>query len=88
VAQVLGVVALVAPLPRALRMFAYAGFTIDVTAAIISILAVGDPWHQVVIPVYALAMVLVSYFTWSGREGAATPVATRSPSSDRIGLSA
>jgi hypothetical protein len=71
VAKVLGVVAILAPVPRALRVFAYAGFTFDVTAAIISILAVGDPWYHVAIPTYALAMVLTSYSTWSARNGAA-----------------
>lgn len=68
VAQVLGVVALLAPVPRTLREWAYAGFTIDVGAAIISILAVGDPLSHVAIPLYALAMLQLSYFAWRRRE--------------------
>lgn len=78
VAKVLGVAALLLPVPRALRVFAYAGFTFDVVAAIVSILSVGDPFHHVLIPTYALAMVLASYATWSGRDTtSASPASPR-----------
>jgi DoxX-like protein len=68
VAQVLGVVALLAPVPRTLREWAYAGFTFDVACAIVSILAVGDAASHVAIPLYALAMLQLSYFAWRRRE--------------------
>jgi hypothetical protein len=63
-AQILGVVAILAPVPRVLREWAYAGLTFDVTAAFFSLLAIGVPaWH----PVVALAMVLTSYMAWRDR---------------------
>jgi hypothetical protein len=71
-AKVLGVVALLAPVPRTLREWAYAGFTFDVSAAILSILAVGDPLSHIAIPLYALAMLQLSYFAWRRRERAAS----------------
>jgi hypothetical protein len=72
VAKLLGVVALLAPVPRTLREWAYAGFTFDVIVAILSILAAGDPpWH-VAIPAYAFAMVQLSHFAWRRRERTAS----------------
>jgi DoxX-like protein len=68
VAKLLGVIALLAPVPRALREWAYAGFTFDVAGAIFSILAVGDPPSHVAIPLYALAMLQLSYFASRRRE--------------------
>jgi hypothetical protein len=63
-AQILGVVAILAPVPRVLREWAYAGLTFDAIAAIFSLLAIGVPaWH----PVVALAMVLTSYLAWKDR---------------------
>jgi hypothetical protein len=64
VAKLLGVVALLAPVPRTLREWAYAGFTFDVGGAILSILAVGEPPSHVAIPLFALAMLQLSYFAW------------------------
>src|SRR5690349_12039339 len=61
VAKVLGAIALLAPVPRTVREWAYAGLTFDVCAAILSIVLVGDPPSHVAIPVYALAMLVVSY---------------------------
>jgi len=59
--------------PRSLREWAYAGFTFDVIGAVISILASGDPPSHVAIPLYALAMLLLSSFAWRRRERAASP---------------
>ena len=70
-AQILGVVAILAPVPRVLREWAYAGLTFDVTAAIFSLLAVGVPTRHVGIPVFALALVLTSYLAWRERLTAA-----------------
>jgi hypothetical protein len=80
-AKMLGVVALLAPVPRTLREWAYAGFTFDVGAAILSTLAVGDPLSHIAIPLYALAMLQLSYFAWRRRERAASssPLAAPAP---------
>jgi len=81
IAKLVGVVALLVPVHRPLREFAYAGFIFDVMSAIVSILAVGDPWYHVVIPTYALVMVLVSYLTWTKREATSPTPATLSATS-------
>jgi uncharacterized membrane protein len=72
VAKLLGVVALLAPVPRTLREWAYAGFTFDVLGAILSIVAIGEPLSHLAIPLVALATLLVSYFAWRRREHAAS----------------
>ncbi|SRR5712691_3712006 len=72
VAKLLGVVALLAPVPRALREWAYAGFTFDAGGAILSIIAVGDPPGHLAIPLFFLAMLQLSYFAWRRRERAAS----------------
>lgn len=81
VAQLLGVVTLLVPVPRTLREWAYAGFTFDIGAAILSILSVGDPLSHVAIPLYALAMLQLSYFAWRRRERTAlsSPLAEPPP---------
>lgn len=66
VAKVLGALALLAPVPRTLREWAYAGFTFDVTAAIASLIAVGEATH-IAIPVVALGLVLLSFRGWRRR---------------------
>jgi hypothetical protein len=66
-AQLLGVIAILAPVPRRLREWAYAGLTFDVSAAIVSLLAIGTPIWQVSIPAIALMLVLTSYVAWRGR---------------------
>jgi hypothetical protein len=63
-AKLLGVIALVAPVPRTLREWAYAGFTFDVCGAIVSITAVGDAPGGLVIPLITLAALQLSYFSW------------------------
>jgi uncharacterized membrane protein len=64
VAKVLGAAALVAPLPRALKEWTYAGFTISFVSAIIAHTAVGDPLSAVAPPVVALALLVASYVTY------------------------
>lgn len=61
VAKLLGVAALLAPMPRFLREWAYAGFVIDVGCAILSLLAVGHSPASLGIPFFALALVLSSH---------------------------
>ncbi len=67
-AQLLGVITILAPVPRTLREWAYAGLTFDVSSAIFSILATGAPISNVSIPVIALLLVLTSYLAWRSRE--------------------
>lgn len=68
VAKLLGVVAIVAPLPRITREWAYAGFTFDLVAAIVSHVAVGAAVGDLVAPVVGLALVAASYTGWRRRE--------------------
>jgi hypothetical protein len=67
VAKVLGAIAILAPVPRVLREWAYAGFTFDTIAAIISLAAVGVVNWTLMIPGLALAFVLCSYVLWRRR---------------------
>jgi len=66
-AQLLGVLALLLPVPRTLREWAYAGLTFDVLSACFSLLAVGSPVSQLSFPVIALTFLITSYVTWRGR---------------------
>lgn len=61
VAKLMGAAALVIPLPRSLKEWTYAGFTIDFLAAFISHLAVGDPLSASIMPVVALLILMASY---------------------------
>ncbi|PSQ74675.1 MAG: hypothetical protein BRD36_01665 [Bacteroidetes bacterium QH_7_64_110] len=56
--------ALLVPLPRWLKEWTYAGFTIDFGSATIAHLAVGDPLSDVVTPVVALVVLLTSYVSY------------------------
>jgi hypothetical protein len=69
VAKVLGALAILLPVPRTLREWAYAGFTFDVSSAIISIIASGLAGWSLLIPITALAFVQASYWSWRRREG-------------------
>jgi hypothetical protein len=69
VAKLLGAVALLAPLPRTLREWAYAGFTFDLLGAAFSHASVGDPMANVLTPLVALAVLHLSY--WAFRHQAA-----------------
>jgi uncharacterized membrane protein len=61
IAKLAGGVALLVPLPRWLKEWTYAGFTIDFVSALIAHLAVGDPVSTMVMPVVLLAVLMVSY---------------------------
>jgi len=67
IAKVLGGLALLLPVPRVLREWAYAGLTFDVVAASVSILAVGDSVGHIAIPVFVLALIQLSYRGWRRR---------------------
>jgi hypothetical protein len=63
VAKLLGVAALVAPLPSStLREWAYAGFAFTCIAAAASHVMSGDPIGKALGPLFALALLLTSYF--------------------------
>jgi len=64
IAKLLGTVALVTPVPRAVKEWAYAGFTISIVSAIIAHVAVGDPMNAIAPPVGALGLLVVSYITY------------------------
>jgi uncharacterized membrane protein len=61
IAKLVGGVALLVPLPRWLKEWTYAGFTIDLVSALIAHLAVGDPVSTIVVPVVLVAVLMVSY---------------------------
>jgi uncharacterized membrane protein len=77
IAKILGAVALLAPVPRAVKEWTYAGFTISFVSAVVAHAAVGDPASALVPPVVALALLIASYATYHtyarperGKEGA------------------
>jgi hypothetical protein len=67
-AKVLGALALIAPLvPRQLRDWAYAGFSLNLLAAVISHASVGDPAGALVFPAIVFGLVTLSYWAWRRR---------------------
>lgn len=64
VAKILGAIALLAPVPRAVKEWTYAGFTISFVSAMIAHVASGDPLGTVVPPVVALLILSASYTTY------------------------
>jgi hypothetical protein len=71
IAKLLGVAAILLPVPRTLREWAYAGFTFDVGGAIASFVAAGLVNWTLLIPILSLALVLTSYWMWRRREATA-----------------
>ncbi len=67
-AKLLGGLAILLPVPRMLREWAYAGLTFDVLSALISLLAVGHAITELPIPIFVLALVQTSYWTWRRRQ--------------------
>jgi hypothetical protein len=61
IAKLIGAAALVVPLNRSLKEWAYAGFTIDFGSAFISHVVVGDPVPMILMPAVAFAVLMVSY---------------------------
>jgi putative oxidoreductase len=65
VAKILGALTLLLPfIPKGLKYFAYAGFTINLISASVAHIALGDPAQQVVMPVVFLVLLLVSFFCY------------------------
>lgn len=81
IAKLLGVAAILLPVPRTLREWAYAGFTFDVGGAIASFVGSGQVNVTLLVPIVSLALVLVSYWMWRRREAMAG--ITASPPSAR-----
>ena len=63
VAKLLGVAALLLPVPPRVREWAYAGFAIDLVAAVLSHLAVGDGAKEVAPALVGLVLLATSYAT-------------------------
>lgn len=61
IAKGLGVIAVLAPKFPRLKEWAYAGFTIDLTGAVVSHLAVGDAITEAVVPIVLLGILAASY---------------------------
>ena len=70
IAKLLGVVALLAPTPRFLKEWTYFGFIVSFVSAFIAHVAVGDPISDILPPVVALAILIVSYVTYRKRTAA------------------
>jgi hypothetical protein len=72
IAKLGGAVGLLAPLPRSLKEWVYAGFTLDFSMALISHAMVGDPLSLLLRPAIALAVLFASYagYHWHVRSGA------------------
>jgi hypothetical protein len=65
IAKLLGAVALLVPMvPRTLREWAYAGFTINLVSASVSHAAAGDMVGQVMSPLVILGVLLTSHQLW------------------------
>lgn len=65
ISKLLGVAALLVPVvPRTLREWAYAGFTINLISAAVSHSASGDPVGNVISPLVVLAVLLTSHQLW------------------------
>jgi uncharacterized membrane protein YphA (DoxX/SURF4 family) len=79
VAKLLGTAAILLPVPRTLREWAYAGFTFDTIGAFISLAVVGPRNATLLIPLVALAFVQASYWSWRRREGRAGAESLTSP---------
>ena len=74
--KVLGALVLLLPgLPR-LKEWAYAGIIFDVTAAVVSVVAVGDGWGSASLPVAFLVLTLASWTLRPVSRTFATPSAS------------
>jgi hypothetical protein len=74
-AKIAGVLALLAPVPRWVREWAYAGFVFDLGGAVISHVIVGDAIAPTASPAALLALVVASYVLWRRRLAAMDPSA-------------
>lgn len=62
IAKGLGAIALILPfVPKGLKIFAYVGFTINLTSAIITHVACGDPIENSIAPLLPGILLIISY---------------------------
>lgn len=85
VAKLLGAGALVLPVPRTLREWAYAGVVFELFAAAASYTAVGDGLGRRLPPIILMPIVMASYFGWrTGRNGTSIPFAATSDTESNL----
>ncbi|MBZ4336058.1 DoxX family protein [Corallococcus sp. AS-1-12] len=72
-AKVLGVLALLAPVPWRLKEWAYAGFAINLVSALIAHFAVGDGPQAWAFAAGTSVLWGLSYVSWRGLQAAARP---------------
>ncbi len=70
IAKILGVLALLLPfVPRIIKQFAYAGFTINLFSATIAHGYIGDPWAAIATPSLVFGLMCVSYIYFEKMQG-------------------
>jgi len=74
-AKIIGITAVLAPSPRTIKEWAYAGLVIDLTGALYSHLSVGDPVSAWGFPVIGLILVGGSYLLYRRGSSAFEPSA-------------
>jgi uncharacterized membrane protein YphA (DoxX/SURF4 family) len=83
--KVLGAIVLLVPGSPRLKEWAYAGIIFDLTAAVVSLVAVGDGWAVALLP---LAFVVLTLASWALRPQSRTLVAPSVRSSAASALTA
>ncbi|HVW27240.1 MAG TPA: DoxX family protein [Polyangiaceae bacterium] len=68
VARLAGAAAILLPVPKGAREWAYAGLTFDIVIVIVSILASGLPALAIVQPAIILGVLQCSYLCWRKRK--------------------
>ena len=66
--KILGVVALLAPVPARVKEWAYFGFFIVLVSALVAHFTLGDPAQATAGPIMGLGLLGVSYFSYHRRE--------------------
>jgi len=64
IAKILGVIALLAPVPARVKEWAYAGFGINLISAAIAHAAIGDPFQNILGPIIFFLLLVGSYITY------------------------
>lgn len=64
IAKLVGGVVLLVPLPRWMKEWTYAGFTIDFGSAFIAHLVVADPVTTMILPVVGFFLLMASYVSY------------------------
>lgn len=64
IAKILGVIAVIQPIYKTIKEWAYAGFTIDFIGAMVSGIYATDSILMIIIPMIYLVVMFVSYYLW------------------------